>query len=298
MRIAGVAGDRGDTAAVDAAVREYRSHGGHVGVVGLPTLWLGGTKLRAEIASMTADMLGASSAQDSIEYYVTRGYVYEAAVEQTKLKAAADSGLAIVRRLLATRRQDPNVARGLDPKLAGFLAVQGDQQGALAALQRFRNPPELAKYPDGAVGAQVACFSYVIYAKLALVDRVIPELQRCISLPGGRSREAIPRIADNDSVLGGSACSGGSSVGSQRASQSYRPTVPSSDGPPARARAFAGLAPRHPEARRSDRAQRRGRFGEAPHERRLRRARRERRLAAEHVIEDAAERVHVAARIG
>ena len=191
MRLAGVAGDRGDTAGVDAAIREYRSHGGQVGVVGLPTFWLGGTKLRAEIASMTADMLGVSSAQDSIEYYVTRAYVHEAAAEQTKQKAAADSGLAIVRRLLATRGQDPNVARSMDLKLAGFLAVQGDQQGALEALQRFRNPPELAKYPDGVVGAYVACFSYVIYAKLALVDRLIPELQRCVSLPGGRSRAAI-----------------------------------------------------------------------------------------------------------
>ena len=191
MRLAAVAGDRGDTTAVDTLVREFRSHGGHVGVVALPTFWLGGTKLRAEIASMSADILGVSSVQDSIEYYVARAFVYKAAGEQTKLKAAADSGLATVRHLLATRGQDPNVARGMDMKLAGFLAVQGDQQGALAALQRFRNPPELAKYPDGAVGGLTACVSSVIYAELALVDRLVPELQRCVSLPGGQSRAAM-----------------------------------------------------------------------------------------------------------
>ena len=191
MRLAAVAGDRGDTAGVDAAIREYRSHGGHVGVVGLPTFWLGGTKLRAEIAAMTADMLGASSAQDSIEYYVTRARVYEAEVETVKMKAAADSGLAIVRRLLATRGQDPNVALNMDFKLAALLAWQGDEQGALAALRRFRSPPVLAKYPDGVVGAQAACLSSFVYARLALVDRLIPELQRCVSLPGGYSRAAI-----------------------------------------------------------------------------------------------------------
>jgi len=143
------------------------------------------------VASMSADILGVSSVQDSIEYYVGRAWVYEAAAEPAKMKAAADSGLAIVRRLLSVRGQDPNVARGLDLKLAGFLAVQGDQQGSLASLQRFRNEPELAKYPDGAVAGQTACFSSLVYAELALVDRLIPELQRCVSLPGGYSRPVV-----------------------------------------------------------------------------------------------------------
>ena len=191
MRLARVAGYRGDTTAVDTLVREFRSHGGHVSFVDLATFWLGGTKLRAEIASMSADILGVSSVQDSIEYYVGRAWVYEAAAEPAKMKAAADSGLAIVRRLLSVRGQDPNVARGLDLKLAGFLAVQGDQQGSLASLQRFRNEPELAKYPDGAVAGQTACFSSLVYAELALVDRLIPELQRCVSLPGGYSRPVV-----------------------------------------------------------------------------------------------------------
>jgi len=86
----------------------------------------------------------------------------------------------------------------MDLKLAVFLASQGDEQGALASLQRFRSSLELPKYPDGVVAGRAACFSSLVYARLALVDRLIPELQRCISLPGGVSQafaRATPSMA-------------------------------------------------------------------------------------------------------
>jgi serine/threonine-protein kinase len=180
-QLATVAGDRGDTAAIAAAIAEYRARGGRTGPNLLRHLLRAGGALRRELAQASLASVGARSVQDTVRYYLNKALLYYGEGDSTKVRALADSAGPVTERRLRDARIPAEWRRLGYADVAWWRAVRGDRAGTLAALDTLRDHPDARTFPNGGVAGQIACSSTEVYALLADVDAMLPELRRCVA---------------------------------------------------------------------------------------------------------------------
>jgi serine/threonine-protein kinase len=185
MQLAGVAGGRGDSVAVAAAIDEYRARGGRIGPNDLQHLLGGGGASRRELAQASLASIGARSSFDTLTYYANKAMLYYGEGDSAKVRALADSALPIAERRVSDARFPLKTRRFYYSGVAWWRAVRGDRAEARAALDSARADPEWRTFPNGVVAMQIACTSADVYALLGDVDAMLPELRRCLTPPTG-----------------------------------------------------------------------------------------------------------------
>ena len=98
-----------------------------------------------------------------------------------KVRALADSAVPLTERWASDAKTPATWRRLGYAYVAWWRAVRGDRAGALAALDSLRDHPEARTFPNGGVAEQIACSSAEVYALLADVDAMLPELRRCVA---------------------------------------------------------------------------------------------------------------------
>jgi len=187
-RLATLGEMRGDTALVDSALKEYRSRGGRIASVHLATMLAGGEALRREAESATLDRLAATTSNDSLMYYDAKAAIWRLRRDPARARPYVDSAVAAVRRTIAAWAGSPaSLQREGYGYLAVRLAERGDRVGALDALRHFGENPAIRAIPNGSDAMWYADWSAQVHAYLGDVDQMLPELQRLLTTPFGRS---------------------------------------------------------------------------------------------------------------
>ena len=70
-------------------------------------------------------------------------------------------------------------------------AAKGDRARALAAMNDVTRTPIGQQWPNGQFAAFTACNGAEIYGYLDIVDLMLPQLKRCLTLPGGYATSAF-----------------------------------------------------------------------------------------------------------
>jgi hypothetical protein len=171
-------------------VHEARTLGATVGPDDLALLRMGDEDMQAEFAKSSPGTYHAKSAADSFHYYMEKSKLL-LAHRDSKLNATLDTAQAALRNVLADRSTSALDNRMFAESQGWIDAASGDPARMLAAMNDVPQSIKLQRYPDGAFAAFVACNDAEIFALGGDVERMLPRLERCLTLPGGYGTSAI-----------------------------------------------------------------------------------------------------------
>ena len=191
LRAAILARADGDFPAMARALRAYRLRGGRITASELYMLRVGDVPMQRELANAPPDLYGVTSPADSFSFYSQKALLFLAVRNAARARALFDSSAAMLRRLLADSALGPSDRRKYREIAAWADAARGDRARALAAATEVERSPIAQQWPNGQFAAFTACNGAEIYAFLDVVELMLPQLRRCLTLPGGYATSAF-----------------------------------------------------------------------------------------------------------
>lgn len=191
LRAAMLARVDGDFPAVARGVRAYRLRGGVIGPSELTLLRVGDPSMQKELATASPETYGVRTRVDSFDFYSEKARLFLALRNNGRARALLDSTAVVLRLILA----DSTVAISEQRKYAELMAwtdaARGQRARALAAMNDVARTPIGQQWPNGQFAAFTACNGAEIYGFLDIVDLMLPQLRRCLTLPGGYATSAF-----------------------------------------------------------------------------------------------------------
>lgn len=181
----------GDFRSVPRIVREFRRRGGRIGAGDLSVIRVGDGALQDELAAANPATYAASNAADSVSFYTEKAKLYLTRRDEARARALLDSSEKLLRRLVTDNAATASQRSKYREILAWTDAARGDKASALAAVNAVERAPFAQQWPNGQLAAYTACNGAEIYGFLDDVELMIPQLRRCLTLPGGYAPQAI-----------------------------------------------------------------------------------------------------------
>jgi serine/threonine-protein kinase len=181
----------GDFRNVPRIVREFRRRGGHISTDDLSLLRVGDNALQAELAESPPSAFYAEGAADSVNFYTEKAKLFLARRDTARARGLLDSSSTLLHRLAADSTASASQRRKFREIMAWTDAARGERKSALAAVSSIERAPIAQQWPNGQLAAYTACNSAEIYGFLDDVEQMIPQLRRCLTLPGGYAPTAI-----------------------------------------------------------------------------------------------------------
>lgn len=191
LRAARLARVDGDFRNLPRIVREFRRRGGRISAQDLTLIRAGDDALQAELAEAAPSAYGAVTPTDSLTFYIEKAKLFLARRDQQRARALLDSSARLLRRLVADSSATASERRKLREILAWNDAARGERKRAVAAVNAVERAPFAQQWPNGQLAAHTACNGAEIYGFLDHVEQMIPQLRRCLTLPGGYAPNAI-----------------------------------------------------------------------------------------------------------
>jgi tetratricopeptide (TPR) repeat protein len=191
LRAAMLARADGDFPAVARGVRAYRVRGGAIGPSELTLLRVGDPSMQKELANASPNMYGVKTRADSFEFYSEKAQLFLALRNRDRARALLDSSADVLQRLLVDSSIATSELRKYAEVMAWTDAARGQRARALAAMNDVTRTPIGQQWPNGQFAAFTACNGAEIYGFLDIVDLMLPQLRRCLTLPGGYATSAF-----------------------------------------------------------------------------------------------------------
>lgn len=191
LRSALLARADGDFPAMARAVRAYRLRGGRIVASELTLLRVGDQTMQRELATSSPGMYDVKSRADSFTFYAQKALLFLALRDKGRARTLFDSSSAVLRVLLRDSMVPALDLRKYTEILAWSEAARGERARALSAMSDVARTPIGQQWPNGQFAAFTACNGAEIYGFLDIVDLMIPQLRRCLTLPGGYATSAF-----------------------------------------------------------------------------------------------------------
>jgi len=189
LRAAHIARNQGDLAAMIRLMHEFVALGGSPSAEDLVLLRSGDREMQQALAAGAPETFHAASAADSLHYYLEKAQLNMARRDAPTARALLDSAANVLKELLGDLATSGSERRVFSELMAWTEAARGERGMALAGVNDV--PQSLQRWPRGSWSAYVACNDAQIYALLGEVEKMLPPLERCLTLPGGFSTSAI-----------------------------------------------------------------------------------------------------------
>jgi serine/threonine-protein kinase len=173
------------------ALMSYRARGGRLVAADLAMLRVGAPSLRQELANGTAADFDVKTRADSFTYYSEKARLFMLQGESARSRPLLDSSAVMLREILADLTLRPADRRRYVDLQAWTDAARGERVKALAVATGLERDPMTQQWPDGQFAAATACNTAEIYALVDDVPAMLPELRRCLTLPGGLWQSSI-----------------------------------------------------------------------------------------------------------
>ncbi len=181
----------GNIAEMIRLTRDARFLGGSLTTDDVALLRSGDKEMQDELASSSADTYHAATPADSFQYYMEKSKLFMSRHDD-RVTAVVDSAGAELKHILSSRATTAFDHRRFAERAAWIDAASGDRTRVTAAMTDLPPSINVQRFPNGAFAAFVACNDAEIYALGGDVDRMLPRLERCLTLPGGYAVSAIP----------------------------------------------------------------------------------------------------------
>ena len=191
LRAAILARADGDFPAMARAIRAYRLRGGRITTAELYMLRVGDVAMQRELANASPESYAAAAPADSFTFYSQKALLFLAIRNAARARALFDSSATPLRLLLAGSTLGPSGRRRYTEIAAWTDAARGVRARALAAATDIVRSPIAQQWPNGQLAAFTACNGAEIYAFLDVVELMLPQLRRCLTLPGGYATSAF-----------------------------------------------------------------------------------------------------------
>ncbi|MEO8335530.1 MAG: protein kinase [bacterium] len=191
LRAAMLARVDGDFPAVARALRAYRLRGGVMGPSEMTLLRVGDPSMQRELASASPDAYVVKSRADSFDFYSEKARLFLALRNRERARGLLDTTAALLRSLLTDSTTATSDLRKYSELMAWTDAARGQRARALAAMNDVVRTPIGQQWPNGQFAAFTACNGAEIYGFLDIVDLMLPQLRRCLTLPGGYATSAF-----------------------------------------------------------------------------------------------------------
>ncbi len=191
LRAAMLARVDGDFPAVARAVRAYRLRGGAIRPSEVTLLRLGDPSMQKELANASADTYGVITRVDSFDFYAEKARLFLALRNRERASALLDTTANLLRGILSDTTVATSELRKYSELMAWTDAARGERARALAAMNDVVRTPIGQQWPNGQFAAFTACNGAEIYGFLDIVDLMLPQLRRCLTLPGGYATSAF-----------------------------------------------------------------------------------------------------------
>ena len=191
LRVAMLARVDGDFPAMARAVRAYRLRGGRIGASELTLLRVGDPSMQIELSNATPEMYNVKSRADSFVFYSQKAQLHLALRHKEQARALLDSSATVLSLLLADSTVSASERRKYAEIMTWTYAARGERARALASMSDMARSPIGQQWPNGRFAAFTACNGAEIYGFLDIVDLMLPQLRRCLTLPGGYATSAF-----------------------------------------------------------------------------------------------------------
>jgi serine/threonine-protein kinase len=191
LHVAMLARVDGDFPAMARAVRAYRLRGGAIGPSELTLLRVGDPSMQIELSNATPQMYGVKSRADSFTFYSQKAQLHLALRHKERARALFDSAANVLSLLLADSTVSTSERRKYAEIMTWTDAARGARARVLAAMNDVGRTPIGQQWPNGRFAAFTACNGAEIYGYLDIVDLMLPQLRRCLTLPGGYATSAF-----------------------------------------------------------------------------------------------------------
>ena len=191
IRGAHLAQVEGDLTGVARGVRAFREAGGQLAAADLVLLRAGDESMHAELASASPAQYGIETRADSLDFYMEKAQLYLARHDSLHATALIDTASAILEVFSSDTRVRLTYRRRYDELRAWTDAARGQRTPALSAITRADRSPIAEQWANGRFAAFAACNGAEIFAFLGDIDLMLPQLKRCLTLPGGYTPRSI-----------------------------------------------------------------------------------------------------------
>ncbi len=191
LRAARLARADGDFRDVPRIVREFRRRGGRILAGDVALIRVGDQALQEELAAAPPSAYHAVTPGDSVDFYTEKAKLFLTWRDQPRARALLDSSSRLLRRLLADTSVTASQRRKFREIMAWTDAARGERASAVRAVSAVERAPFAQQWPNGQLAAYTACNGAEIYGFIDDVEQMIPQLRRCLTLPGGYAPHAI-----------------------------------------------------------------------------------------------------------
>ncbi|MEP6733484.1 MAG: serine/threonine-protein kinase [bacterium] len=191
LHVARLARVDGDFPALARAVRAFRALGGRILAPDLTLLRVGDVSMQKELANASPDTYDVRSRADSFTFYSQKAQLYLAVKRKAEARPLLDSAASVLRKLIADTSVALSERRKYNEITAWIDAARGERALALTAMNDVTRTPIGEQWPNGQFAAFTACNGAEIYGFLDIVDLMLPQLRRCLTLPGGYATSAF-----------------------------------------------------------------------------------------------------------
>ena len=191
LRAAMLARVDGDFPAVARHVRAYRLRGGVIGSSELTLLRVGDPSMQKELANASPNAYAVKTRADSFEFYSEKARLFLALRNKQRAGALLDSTADVLQSIIADRTTSTSDLRRYSELMTWVDAARGQRARVLAAMNDVTRTPIGQQWPNGQFAAFTACNGAEIYGFLDIVDLMLPQLRRCLTLPGGYATSAF-----------------------------------------------------------------------------------------------------------
>ncbi len=181
----------GNEAEMIRLVHEARTMGATLGTSDLALLRSGDSDMQQELATATPGTFHAVSAADSFHFYMSKAKLFIGRRDSIRAEQLVDAANTALKSVLADANTTALERRAYVERRDWIDAASGDHARQVAAMINASQTMNVQRYPNGSFEAFVACNDAEIYALGADVERMIPRLEKCLTLPGGYSVSAL-----------------------------------------------------------------------------------------------------------
>jgi TolB-like protein/Tfp pilus assembly protein PilF len=190
LRAAELARQVGNVTEMFRLVHEARTLGAVLRAEDLALLRLGDQDMQSELANSSPEIYDTRTAADSFHYYMEKSKLF-LAHRDARLAHTLDAAQTALKSVLASRFTS-ELDRRMFAESQGWIdAASGDHARVQAAMNDVPSSMSVQRYPNGSFAAFVSCNAAEIDALGGDVERMLPHLVRCLTLPGGYSTNAI-----------------------------------------------------------------------------------------------------------
>ena len=191
LRAATLAKASGDFKGLVTAVRDFRSRGGVLTASSVELLRVGDSVMQRELATSSPASYHVATPADSFTYYAQKALLFVTAHDSARSQTLFDSADVALQHEIADSRLNFSERRMFAEYKTWTDAARGKHLVAVTALASVDRTPVILEWPNGKFAAFTACNAAEVWGFFDAVPKMLPQLRRCLTLPGGYPLTAL-----------------------------------------------------------------------------------------------------------